>query len=178
MKTYAWSDLHLNHANVIRYCNRPDADVKAMNTRLIGAWNSKVTNLDTVYFLGDFGFGDQPDNLSFVYHLLNGQKHLVIGNHDEKNRETMNLPWASKSHIKVVRHNGVKAVLCHYPIESWPSAHRGALHFHGHSHGSLKRKIAHRFDVGCDVFPAPVSFDELITLANAQEFDAVDHHEA
>jgi calcineurin-like phosphoesterase family protein len=31
-KVYIWSDLHLGHENVIRYCNRPFTDAVDMNT--------------------------------------------------------------------------------------------------------------------------------------------------
>lgn len=168
---------HFNHDAVIRYCNRPDANVIAMNLRLIGAWNSAVTPRDTVYFLGDFAFkrkGGEP--IDRVFEMLNGHKHLILGNHDEKNAEVMKLGWESVGHIKVLKDNGRRAVLCHYPLESWPSAHHGALHFHGHSHGNLKRRVAHRFDVGVDVYERPVSFDWLASIAAMQTFQAADHH--
>jgi calcineurin-like phosphoesterase family protein len=36
-KVYILSDLHLGHGNVIRYCNRPFADVTKMNMALLHA---------------------------------------------------------------------------------------------------------------------------------------------
>lgn len=53
---------------------------------------------------------------------------------------------------------------------------RAVLHAHGHCHGSLRRVIAHRFDVGADVHQWPVSFDYLFGAAEGQMFNPVDHH--
>jgi calcineurin-like phosphoesterase family protein len=50
---------------------------------MIERWNERpVRNPDIVYHLGDFAFADQTPYLS----RLNGQKHLIIGNHDHSNR--------------------------------------------------------------------------------------------
>jgi calcineurin-like phosphoesterase family protein len=35
---YIWSDLHLGHANIIKYCDHPFADAEAMNKALFHAW--------------------------------------------------------------------------------------------------------------------------------------------
>ena len=48
------SDLHLGHANIIRYCDRPFANVGEMDAELIRRWNETVGEEDVVYFLGDF----------------------------------------------------------------------------------------------------------------------------
>ena len=36
------SDLHLGHANIIRYCDRPFANVGEMDAELIRRWNETV----------------------------------------------------------------------------------------------------------------------------------------
>ena len=36
------SDLHIGHANIIRFCNRPYADVNEMNADLIRRYNEVV----------------------------------------------------------------------------------------------------------------------------------------
>ncbi len=96
-KTDTWfvSDLHLNHRNIIKYCNRPwnsgmdengnivvtDEDVERMNEDLIRNWNSVVGKNDVVYNLGDFALGDRSRIPEFVSRL-NGKINLVMGNHD------------------------------------------------------------------------------------------------
>lgn len=184
---YFWSDTHFNHAGIINYCARPYKDVKEMNAGLIDRWNQVVRPQDDIYLLGDFGFDYRPpvhvqfefsrgEPLLDIFNKLNGRKRLLRGNHDMKNSEVLALPWQSIQDIAIVRHNKVKAVCCHYPMESWPDAHRGSLMLHGHSHGSLKRKIPHRFDVGCDIYTTPISFDNFIAVANQQAFEPSDHH--
>ena len=51
---YYISDLHIGHANAIRFDGRPFADVNEMNNAIIENWNSRVKTDDTVYILGDF----------------------------------------------------------------------------------------------------------------------------
>ncbi len=81
MTTWFTSDLHLGHANIIRYCARPFADVAAMNAGLIERWNTTVSPADTVWVLGDVAMGHIADSLQLVGHF-HGTKHLVTGNHD------------------------------------------------------------------------------------------------
>ena len=53
-KVFFTSDLHLGHANVITYDNRPFSSVEEMDEELIRRWNAKVGKGDVVYVLGDF----------------------------------------------------------------------------------------------------------------------------
>ena len=57
-RIFLTADLHLGHANIIRYCGRPYRDINEMNEDLIRRWNSVVTDNDRVFFLGDFALGD------------------------------------------------------------------------------------------------------------------------
>jgi len=78
------SDQHFDHENIIRHCSRPFSSLREMNETLIKNWNSVVKKTDTVYVLGDFSFAG-PANInkvSRVANILNGEKILVLGNHD------------------------------------------------------------------------------------------------
>ena len=177
MTTWFTADLHLNHSRILEFCpkTRPFASVEAMNEAIVARWNAKVRPQDTIYFLGDFGFGKEPEQF---FPRLNGKRHLIRGNHDYGRKAVLAMPWESVHDLYTVKENGLRAVLCHYPLEVWNQAAYGYLHFHGHGHGS-GRKIPHRFDVGFDVFPdGPVSFEELAALAAAETYQPSDHHGA
>lgn len=187
MTTFLGSDYHFNHERIMEFCpdSRPYSSLTEMNEGLIEQWNAIVGQGDTVWFLGDFAFGDKQQIAASIFARLNGRKHLIRGNHDDKRVQAF--AWESIHDLfmlkeKIIDSNGEKqtmrAVLCHYPLETWEGAHRGVLHFHGHSHGSLKRVIPHRFDVGIDARPAgPTPFRTLWDEAQGQAYNPQDHHE-
>ena len=41
-RVFFTSDTHFNHANIIRFCNRPFKDVSHMNEAIISNWNRVV----------------------------------------------------------------------------------------------------------------------------------------
>ena len=177
-EVFFWSDTHFNHRGILEYCTRPWADVRRMNEGLIDRWNSVVGQRDIIHLLGDFAFSPRPEgmNLDALFASLNGQKHLVVGNHDEKNPAVLRLPWRSVEKIKVVKWEGMTAHVCHYPLESWSGARKGRLMLHGHCHGNLRRVVPHRFDVGVEVEPVPVRFETLWETARKQVYVPQDHH--
>lgn len=81
MKIYVTSDTHFNHANIIKYCNRPFKNIDEMNEMIIEKWNKIVDKDDIVYHLGDFGFGSK-ESLQEIFNRLNEKKYLIMGNHD------------------------------------------------------------------------------------------------
>ena len=81
VNTWFTSDTHFYHANIIKYCNRPFADVEEMNKALVDNWNSIVGNDDIVWHLGDFALG-KKENVLEILPKLNGKINLVMGNHD------------------------------------------------------------------------------------------------
>ena len=76
------ADHHFGHANIIRFCDRPFADVDAMNESLIANWNAVVTPKDTVYHLGDL-FLTNREAAQTIRSRLNGSICLIRGNHDK-----------------------------------------------------------------------------------------------
>lgn len=79
---YVISDTHINHSNIIKYCNRPFKNSKEMDEFMIEKWNSVVKPQDKVYHLGDVYMGSDRRYISSVLHSLNGHKRLIVGNHD------------------------------------------------------------------------------------------------
>jgi calcineurin-like phosphoesterase family protein len=155
-----------------------------MNEGLIELWNARVEHEnDDVWFLGDFGYHaptqEYTTDLGVIFWKLRGKKHLIVGNHDVKNTQVMRLPWETVDMLKEIKLNGQRATLCHYPLETWPAAWRGAMMLHGHCHGTLKRKLPKRFDVGVDALGnnGPIPWDTLVEWASKETFMAVDGHE-
>jgi calcineurin-like phosphoesterase family protein len=177
---YFTADLHFNHRKILTFGKgRPFASVEEMNEALIQRWNETVEHYyDPVYVLGDFAFWYQgAQDLEDIFYRLNGEKHLVVGNHDEQNRKVLRLPWKTQTQLNHVRYGEHRFVLCHFPLERWWHSERGTLHLHGHCHGSAPVR-PHRFDVGVDIEQRfqPWAATELIEMAAAQPFVPESHH--
>ncbi|MCP3936397.1 MAG: hypothetical protein GY708_13605 [Actinomycetia bacterium] len=69
MATWFTADLHLGHSSIIDYCDRPFANVDAMNRALIDNWNHAVAEDDTVWVIGDFALGKIAETLPLVADL-------------------------------------------------------------------------------------------------------------
>lgn len=150
---YYTSDLHLGHANIIKYENRPFKTVEEMDKVIISNWNSRVNPKDTVYILGDFSFHNVEDT-ERILRRLHGRKHLIVGNHDlfaTKQKFNKSL-FASISEIKVIKDDDKNIVLCHYPMQCWYNRHNGFLHFYGHIHSNpIEYDFENSYNVGMDV---------------------------
>jgi calcineurin-like phosphoesterase family protein len=150
-------------------CNRPFSTVEEMDAYMIKAWNEVVAKGDNVWYLGDFAFRCEPKRMRAIFSQLNGSKHLVPGNHD--NKDTLSLGWASVGQIRDITADGQRLVLCHYGMRTWPGVHRGALHLYGHSHGRMLGN-SQCCDVGVDCFDfRPVT---LPTIRKVLEASAVE----
>ncbi len=171
------ADSHYGHKNVIQYCNRPFKTVEEMNETLVTNWNNKVRKQDIVYHIGDFAFLT-PEKAKTIFDRLNGEKHLVMGNHDRYD-VMKRLGWASISQYKEIKVNGQSIVLLHYAMKVWNKSHHGSWHLYGHSHNSLPDDpTSLSIDVGVDAHSyAPISFDEVKQIMSRKRFVPVDHHE-
>ena len=96
-QTFFTSDTHFNHANIIRFCNRPFKDVEQMNEVMIANWNNVIGKDDTVFHLGDFCLGGAAE-WTKILDRLNGKIYLIMGNHDLKSQQSplwRRLQWFS-----------------------------------------------------------------------------------
>ena len=117
-RLFVTSDIHLGHANIIKYAHRPFKDVDEMNTTIINNWNATVRPDDVVYILGDVGFGTK-DWLS----LLNGRHIWIKGNHDKPDS------WCLQGGL--LRKYNLAIELVHDPCDALQSSD---LVLHGHIH--------------------------------------------
>jgi len=135
-----------------------------MNETIIYNWNNTVTLDDTIYCLGDFGFGP-VNNLLPLFNRLNGKKILIRGNHDKK--DVIKLPWDSIHDILEVKYQNITYNLCHYPdyhMRTCSKSSYDTRYLFGHCHGALTPHNC-SCDVGMDCWGfTPVSILQLDKL--------------
>lgn len=122
-------DTHFGHANILQYepIARPFDTVEEMNEAIIERWNKVVNKFDKVYHLGDFCFG--RENLSIITRL-NGQKRLILGNHDTYSHEYTGLGFLS-IHGALFWND---CILTHIPVHPYSLGSRAKYNIHGHLH--------------------------------------------
>lgn len=166
------SDLHMGHANILSYADRPFSSLKEMNETLVNNWNTCIAKEDTVYFLGDLCFPKyiRPEA---VLESLNGNITLIKGNHDK--RQVLKLfkgRWYNQIDFPIVTEKRTyKCILNHRPV--WPKGtpdpyndHDSSIDpdkydfiIHGHTH---KRRVVNgkNINIGIDAhdyFPVPLN---------------------
>lgn len=129
--TFFIGDTHLSHKNILIYepVARPFATVEEMNEEIVRRWNSVVGKFDKVYHLGDFCMGGKQ-NIA-IAGRLNGQKRLIMGNHDA---------YPAEEYLKYFKSiHGVlfwnDCILTHVPAHPANLEHRSKYNIHGHLHG-------------------------------------------
>lgn len=141
------SDLHVGHRNVLRFCNRPFEDTKAMSDGLIANWNRVVGEEDVVFDLGDMFWWDSRHEVKKFVEQLNGKIYKIPGNHDMDCKKLFELCDPEKVQVlddlntvwitgifKDRPGKSVELVLGHYPLATWPHKSNGAFNFFGHIH--------------------------------------------
>lgn len=184
MTTFFTADTHFGHANIIRYCGRPFETKQEHDQILINNWNSVVKPQDTVYHLGDFGFGPAED-LRKIAGKLQGRIHFIKGNHDKPSvLEIIGGRFSSIKDVHVIypNVNGKKQTifLSHYAHRTWFKSNHGSWHLWGHSHGNMK-PWGLSFDVGVDCWNfTPVSLDrvanKIATLVKELDYNPAEQH--
>ncbi len=141
MKTFVTADLHFGHENILGHQdNRGFSDIVEMNEHIVREWNNQVTDKDKVYVVGDFSFRMDLDDMAHYMSRLQGELHLIKGNHDHdfwKAYEVMKANYHLGNRVKKpdqiiihrdrivdLKHGGHKYVMCHYPMETWDGAYR------------------------------------------------------
>lgn len=187
MALWLTSDLHFGHENIIRYCDRPFADVDEMDDELVRRWNERVAPDDVVWVLGDVALGPIHASLRKVAALA-GEKHLVAGNHDRcwpgnRKHERWIEEYRDAGFVEIVTTaeidlgDGLVLPACHFPYRGdshdddrfvpYRPVDDGGWLLHGHVHERWKvddRQI----NVGCDVWDyAPVAAAALRALVDA-----------
>jgi calcineurin-like phosphoesterase family protein len=144
IETWFISDTHFGHKNILEYEKdaRPFETLEEMHEVMIERWNSVVKPKDTIYHLGDFCFGKH--NVS-IASRLNGQKRLILGNHDSYDislyREHFDKIYGCKFWNQ--------CILSHMPVHPNGLGKRWKLNVHGHLHSRNVRRTFHIDPTGC-----------------------------
>ena len=143
---YYISDLHFFSKNQtaegLNFDNRPFKNVDEMHGVILNNWNSRVTNGDTVYILGDISNRGKNEDLIALVAKLKGKKVLIVGNHEDiRDYRYKQLFHAIYDYLEITDHadkQPYKLVLCHYPILMWNGQHNGTILMYGHLHDSIE----------------------------------------
>lgn len=181
------SDFHLGHSNIAGkeisnwkrgYRNFPSVD--DMDKEIIGNINKYVEINDTLYFLGDFAFGNHKKIPTYRILIKCKNIHIIKGNHD-KGIEKYKTYFSSIQDVLTINEYNVKIFLSHYAHRIWEKSHHGTIHLYGHSHGTIDDH-GKSMDVGIDVAYKmfeewrPFSIEEIIEIMNKKEIPVLDHH--
>lgn len=162
------SDLHLDHENIIKYMKRPYNNKDEMNEDIIKKWNSRVSNSDTVWCLGDLLWTKErsEEKAKLRTHellcSLSGNIVLIKGDHDYCSINYYSTRFLAIHDFYIFRVNErLDMPLFHWPIARWPKSHYNSWHLYGHNHGMFQNQ-GKSFDVGvdCNNF-MPLSLDEI-----------------
>lgn len=170
MSIWFTADTHFSHANIIRYCNRnfclsideqedmektlSSDTIEQHDEHLIEQWNKVVNKGDRVYHLGDFTWGPIR-SISPLVERLNGDKFLILGNHDKfiqaklKKGDLSGFLWIKDVYNLNIKGKG-QFFLFHYACRTWSGSFKGSNHLYGHSHGQLPEDGTKSMDVGVD----------------------------
>lgn len=171
-KTFFTADQHYLHRGIIPYCNRPYQDVNDMTRSLISNHNAVVPHDGVVFNVGDLTMVSPSHNERVkrnIINKLNGQQHLIIGNHDEwKVRTYINEAFVSVHSSFWFDYKKLTFVLAHDPsmytvIQKTPNA----IHLCGHIHDLFKHLLSEKriINVGVDVWDyKPVSLTQIMSL--------------
>lgn len=158
MKYFVTSDLHLGHANIIKYCERPFKDIKEMNCTLIKNWNKTVKNSDMVFHIGDFAW--KNTDIDFFEEKLNGQIIFIKGNHDD-----VKLTRIENLHFN---YGGFDIFMTHDPALAFISPSKEIICGHVHNlFKEIKSDQKHIINASTDVWDyKPVIIDTIIKMFN------------
>lgn len=156
MTNFYTADLHLFHEKISEYCGRPFKTTEKMWRAIKRNWNSVIGKDDTIWIAGDITLKKEAHKslLAKMFEELNGEKHMIIGNHDM---------------MRPIDYEYIGITSIHYPAcwlsNGWVIGHdpsistalpKDTIYLCGHQHGNLFNSIRGKngvlvIDVGLDV---------------------------
>ena len=190
------SDFHFNHTNISGASlsswpkgYREFSDVGDMNETILRNLNYWVKPTDTLYFLGDFAFGDKQKIPALWARIACQDIRVIFGNHDTYLRKilrSVTIPNITEvlgdyHELRIPKGEpgaGKLLVMSHYPLQSWNEQGRGSYHVHGHCHGSLRNFNGRMMDVGVDTnYFRPYTLEQVVRRLDEIKPTTSDHHD-
>ena len=136
------SDLHLGHANVIEYTNRPFRNVRAMDDALWDNLTAAVMTDKELVVVGDVAVRDGLNAVTWqqIRDLDCRQRHLVIGNHDLTGAGQLRAQGFDRVWSLMVSGGEPPLIWTHYPLNEVPD---GYINIHGHVHDDPPTRTPH-----------------------------------
>lgn len=177
-KTFFIADTHFTSDRTLELSKRPFLDVDKMDNNLISNWNSKITNNDIVYHLGDVG------NYNMLKYLNYKELHILEGNYerDDKHIDYGETIDYDDGHKKVVLHSKPfiinipsigNVLLQHEPIIPdglYDKLYKVDFHLYGHAHFNKICCNGYNVGVDCNNY-VPVDIETIEFFKNA-----IDNH--
>lgn len=171
MGIYLTSDLHLGHDKPFVYEARGFRNICEHDDAIVKNWNEIISFDDDVYVLGDLMLGKNDAGISRIK-SLNGKLHIIIGNHDTRQRielykQLYNVE--SVDYVTLLKYNNTTFYLSHYqtitsqPEFAKPTYEKNIINLHGHTHQTNPITNKYTYNVGVDANDMrPISIDEVI----------------
>lgn len=170
-RTWITSDWHLSHAKPFIYESRGFKNSQECDEAIISNHNSVVAPNDIVYFLGDAMLGlDQEYGLECISRL-NGQLHMIRGNHDtdQKVAKYLTLPNVVQAglYADMFKKGKFSFYVSHYPTQMGDVilSKNGLWNLSGHTHSKDKFEngMFKCYNVALDAHNCfPVLLDDII----------------
>lgn len=169
-RVYFIGDLHLGHDNIINFCRHQFESIQHHDETIVEIWNSIVKPKDVVYVMGDLAF--RREKIKYARYL-NGNKHIILGNHDDM--PIMDYIEAGFSRIEGA-FKYKEFILTHVPVHPSCLEFGWKYNIHGHIHDPSKNIDDPRyFNVCADMNNlAPISLEEIRSKIKLKESDFYD----
>ena len=125
-----WYDLHLGHANVIRFQERPFGSLGEMDAVLWAAWETGIGPDHALICVGDFALG--PAQADATWHRVRAapgrRKVLVMGNHDLDQAGALLAHGFHTAKALLVSGGDPPLIWTHAPLPNVPAGHVNIAH--------------------------------------------------
>ena len=170
------SDTHFGHSNILTFRDGGSdgplirgarfSSVEEMNETMIENWNKTVKPGDKVYHLGDVMMMPK-ENFIPLWKRLNGQKRLILGNHDDAKFFAKNELVTKIDVWRMFPEHGL--LLTHVPVHNstlYEGRFKGkeAFNVHGHIHQNPSPSPQHICVCVEQIDYTPIHIEEVRTL--------------